>query len=154
MFARLSVCLSFFLSFFLSFCCNYMTLRNSSVNFSRVQITFFFLCRQHHEAIKNILIWTQYILAISILLLLLLLLLIYEALRKHAYSNTLRILPPKYENFRMKNSGSFHSSAQNIDCGYLLDPPRRGVLMSIHNLCLRGEIRKLMYTPENPSFTV
>ena len=26
----------------------------------------------------------------------------------------------------MKNSGSFHISAQNIDCRYLLEPPRRG----------------------------
>ena len=26
----------------------------------------------------------------------------------------------------MKNSGSFHISAQNIDCGYLLEPPRQG----------------------------
>ena len=26
----------------------------------------------------------------------------------------------------MKKSGSFHISAQNIDCGYLLEPPRRG----------------------------
>ena len=26
----------------------------------------------------------------------------------------------------MKNSGSFHVSIQNIDCGYLLEPPRRG----------------------------
>ena len=32
----------------------------------------------------------------------------------------------KNENFQMKNSGSFHISAQNIDCGYLLQPPRRG----------------------------
>ena len=48
------------------------------------------------------------------------------ALRKHAYSNVLKILPPKNVNFQMKNSGSFHISAQNIDCGYLLDPPRRG----------------------------
>ena len=44
-------------------------------------------------------------------------------LRKHAYSNILRILPPKNENFRMKNSGSFHISAQNIDYGYLLQVP-------------------------------
>ena len=48
------------------------------------------------------------------------------SLRKHAYSNILRILPPNIENFRMKNSGSFHISAQNIDCGYLLEPPQRG----------------------------
>ena len=26
----------------------------------------------------------------------------------------------------MKKSGSFHSSAQNIDYGYLLEPPQRG----------------------------
>ena len=26
----------------------------------------------------------------------------------------------------MKNSDIFHISAQNIDCGYLLEPPRRG----------------------------
>ena len=29
------------------------------------------------------------------------------------------------ENFQMKNSGSFHISAQNIDCEHLLKPPRR-----------------------------
>ena len=32
----------------------------------------------------------------------------------------------KNENFQMKNSGSFHISAQNVDCGYSLEPPRRG----------------------------
>ena len=47
-------------------------------------------------------------------------------LRKHAYSNILRILPPKIENFQMKNSGSFRIYAQNIDCGYSLEPPQRG----------------------------
>ena len=26
----------------------------------------------------------------------------------------------------MKNSGSFHISAQNIDCGCMLEPPHRG----------------------------
>ena len=39
-------------------------------------------------------------------------------LRKHTHSNILRILPRKNENFQIKNSGSFHISAQNIDCGY------------------------------------
>ena len=48
------------------------------------------------------------------------------ALRKHAYSNTLKILPPKNENFQIKHSDIFPISAQNIDCGYLLEPPRRG----------------------------
>ena len=34
------------------------------------------------------------------------------ALRKHAYSNTLKILPPKMAIFQIKNSDSFHISAQ------------------------------------------
>ena len=53
------------------------------------------------------------------------------SLRKHAYSNMLKILPPKYENFQIKNSNIFHISDQNIDCGYSLEP----VLTSTHNLC-------------------
>ena len=49
-----------------------------------------------------------------------------NALRKHAYSNILKILPPKNENFQIKNPDIFHTSAQNIDCGYSLEPPLRG----------------------------
>ena len=30
------------------------------------------------------------------------------------------------ENFQIKNSDIFHISAQNIDCGYTLEPPRWG----------------------------
>ena len=43
-----------------------------------------------------------------------------ESLQKHAYSNILKILQPKTENFQMKNSDIFHISAENIDCGYSL----------------------------------
>ena len=47
-------------------------------------------------------------------------------LRKHAYSNILKILKPKKKkkkkkkkkNFQIKNSDIFHISAQNIVCGY------------------------------------
>ena len=47
-------------------------------------------------------------------------------LRKHTYSNILRILSPKNENFQIKNSDIFfHISAKNIDCGYSIEPPRR-----------------------------
>ena len=49
-----------------------------------------------------------------------------RTLRKHAYSNILKILPPKNENFQIKKSDIFHISAQNINCGYSLEPPRRG----------------------------
>ena len=38
----------------------------------------------------------------------------------------MKILQPKNENFQIKNSDIFHISAQNIDCGYSLEPPRRG----------------------------
>ena len=34
------------------------------------------------------------------------------------------IFPQKNENFQIKNSDIFHISAQNIDCGYSLEPPR------------------------------
>ena len=47
-------------------------------------------------------------------------------LRKHAYSNILKILPPKTENFQITETDIFPISAQNIDCGYSLEPPRRG----------------------------
>ena len=30
------------------------------------------------------------------------------------------------ENFQIKNSDIFNISAQNIDCGYSLEPPQRG----------------------------
>ena len=52
--------------------------------------------------------------------------LFYRTLRKHAYSNILKLLPPKNEKFQIKNSDILHISAQNIDCGYSLEPPRRG----------------------------
>ena len=45
-------------------------------------------------------------------------------LRNQAYSNILKILPPKNENFRIKILIFFHISAQNIDCGYSLEPPQ------------------------------
>ena len=35
------------------------------------------------------------------------------SLRKHAYSNMLKILPPRNENFQIKSSDIFHISAQN-----------------------------------------
>ena len=51
---------------------------------------------------------------------------IATTLRKHAYTNILKISPPKRRKFSDKNSDIFHISAQNIDCGYSLEPPRRG----------------------------
>ena len=76
------------------------------------------------------------------------------ALRKHAYSNTLKILPPKIENFQIKNSDIFYVFAQNINCGYSLEPPHRGGSNEYPQSMFLAEIRKIMYTPVNPSFTI
>ena len=51
----------------------------------------------------------------------------------------------KMKIFRYRISDIFHISAQNID---------EAVLMSNHNLCFWAEIRKIMYTPVNPSFPI
>ena len=45
------------------------------------------------------------------------------SLWKQAYSNILKISPPKTENFPIQNSHIFHISAQSLDYGYSLEPP-------------------------------
>ena len=60
----------------------------------------------------------------------------------------------KIEDFSDKNSDIFHISAQNIDCGYSLEPPRRGGSNEYPQSLFWAEIRKIMYTPVNPSFTI
>ena len=75
-------------------------------------------------------------------------------LRKHAYSTILKILPLNKWKFSDKNSDIFHISAQNIDCGYTLEPPRRGGSNEYPQSMFWAEIRKIIYTPVNPSFTI
>ena len=44
----------------------------------------------------------------------------------------------------------FFFFAQNIDCGYALEPPRRGGSNNTHNLCFGAKIRKIsipLHTP-------
>ena len=60
----------------------------------------------------------------------------------------------KLKVFRYKNSDIFHISAQNIDCGYSLEPPRRGGSYEYPQSMFWAEIWKIMYTPVNPSFTI
>ena len=54
----------------------------------------------------------------------------------------------------MKNSDNFHISAQIIDCLYSLEPPRRGGSNEYPQSMFLTEIRKIMYTPVNPSFII
>ena len=46
------------------------------------------------------------------------------ALGNHAYSNILKILPPKKQKNSDKNSDIIHISVQNTGCGYSLEPQR------------------------------
>ena len=48
----------------------------------------------------------------------------------------------------------FLISAQNIACGYSLEPPQRGGSNGYPKSMFLAEIRKIMYTPVNPSFTI
>ena len=73
-------------------------------------------------------------------------------LRKHAYSKILKILPPKNENFQIKNSYIFHNSAQNIDCRYSLEPPRRGGSNENPQFMFLSRNRKTNVYPCKPQF--
>ena len=42
------------------------------------------------------------------------------------FKYTENFITQKNENFQKKKFDIFHISAQNIDCGYSLEPPRRG----------------------------
>ena len=73
------------------------------------------------------------------------------SLRKHAYSNILRILRSKKENFQIKKSDNFQISAKNFVCEYSLEPPRRdGSNEYPQSMFFFSKIRKIMYTPVNP----
>ena len=73
-------------------------------------------------------------------------------LRKHAHSNLLRILPAKTDTFQMKNSGSFHISALNIDCRYSLEPPRRGGSNEYPQSMFLSKNKKTNVYPCKPQF--
>ena len=59
---------------------------------------------------------------------------------------------PKNENFQMKNSGGFHISAQNIDCGYLLEPPRQGGSNEYPQFMFLSRNKKIKVCPCKPQF--
>ena len=83
----------------------------------------------------------------------------YKVIPWHHYENTpiqiyRKFHLQKLKIFRLKNSDIFNISAQNIDCGYSLEPPRRGGSNEYPQSMFWAEIRKIMYTPVKPSFTV
>ena len=60
----------------------------------------------------------------------------------------------KNENFRWKKFDIFLIFAQNIDCGYTLEPPRRGGSNEYPQSMFWSKNKKNRYTPAYPSFTI
>ena len=52
----------------------------------------------------------------------------------------------------MKNSGSFYISAQNIDCGYSLEPPRWGGSNEYPQSMFLSRNKKINVYPCKPKF--
>ena len=63
-----------------------------------------------------------------------------------------KISPPKTENFQIKTSDIFHISAQNIDCRYTLEPPRRGGSNEYPQSTFLSRIKKNNIYPYKPQF--
>ena len=60
----------------------------------------------------------------------------------------------KNEKFQTKNSYIIHISAQNIHCGYSLEPPRRGGFNEYPQSMILSRNKKNNVYPCNPSFTI
>ena len=58
------------------------------------------------------------------------------------------------ENYQIKNSDIFHIPAQNIDCGYSLEPTRQGGSNEYLQSMFFSKIGKMRYIPVNPSFNL
>ena len=60
----------------------------------------------------------------------------------------------KNENFQQKKFDIFLIFAQNIDCGYMLEPPRRGGSNKYPQSMFWSKNKKNRYTPAYPSFAI
>ena len=80
-----------------------------------------------------------------------------EAMWKHYENTPIQIIYRRFNLQKLKkksdkNPDSCHTSAQNIDCGYSLEPPRRGGSNEYHNICFRAKIKKNNVYPCKPQF--
>ena len=80
--------------------------------------------------------------------------LLYPFITKTGLFKYIEKFTTKKGKFSDKNSDIFHVSAQNIDCGYSLEPPRRGGSNEFPQSIYLSRNKKIMYTPVNPSFTI
>ena len=75
-----------------------------------------------------------------------------STLRKLAHAIYRDFLALKIENFLLKNFDIFLIFAQNIDCEYTLEPPRRGGSNEYPQSMFWSKNKKDRYTPAYPSF--
>ena len=74
------------------------------------------------------------------------------------------IKPKLYKNILMQYTAIFHCCknkkniflifAQNIDCGYTLEPPQWGGSNEYPQSMFWSKNTEIMYTPVNPNFTI
>ena len=60
----------------------------------------------------------------------------------------------KNDNFSDENFNIFLIFAQNIDCGYTLEPPQGGGSNEYPQSMFWGKNKKNMYTRVNPTFSI
>ena len=60
----------------------------------------------------------------------------------------------KNDNFHLIFFFFFHIFAQNIDCGYTLEPPQGGGSNEYPQSMFWSKNKKKKYTPVNPSFSI
>ena len=68
------------------------------------------------------------------------------------YTEILKVV--KNENFQQKSFDIFPNFAQIIDCGYSLEPPRRGGSNKYPHSMFWSKNKENRYTPANPSFAI
>ena len=75
-------------------------------------------------------------------------------LRKLAHAIYRDFLSFIIENFQLKIFDIFLIFAQNIDCGYTLEPPRRGGSNEYPQPTFWSKNKKNRYTPAYPNFAI
>ena len=76
------------------------------------------------------------------------------SLRKLAHAINRDFLALKILIFRLKKFDIFLIFAQNIDCGYTLEPPRRGGSNEYPQSMFWSKNKKNRYTPAYPNFAI
>ena len=78
----------------------------------------------------------------------------YGTLRPHAHAINRDFLSFRNCKFSADFFYIFLIFAQNIDCGYMLEPPRRGGSNEYPQSMFWRKIKKNRYTPAHPSFAI